>query len=210
MKEKLKVINIVKLVILILCITLSFYLIFENVTSKNKREKEDKIVTKFIEESTNRNDIDENTNKTSNNQSYTSEKYNYISVLEIPKIGLKKGLNSINSKYNNVNYNIQIIIGSDMPDVDKGNFILASHNGGGYKAFFKRLNELNKDDIVNVYYQGYKYEYKISFSYEIAKTGFANIQKNGNKTAITLITCKKNTRDTQIVYVGYLNNKVKY
>lgn len=210
MKEKLKVINIVKLVILILCVTLSFYLIFENVTSKNKKEKEDKIVTKFIEENTNENDIEENTNKTSNNKSYTSENYNYISILEIPKIGLKKGLNSINSKYNNVNYNIQIIIGSDMPDVDKGNFILASHNGGGYKAFFKRLNELNKDDIVNVYYQGYKYEYKISFSYEIAKTGFANIQKNGNKTAITLITCKKNTRDTQIVYVGYLNNKVKY
>lgn len=210
MKEKLKVINIIKSVILILCITLSFYLIFENVTSKIKKEKEDKIVEKFIEENTNENDIEENTNKTNYNQGYISDRYNYTSVLEIPKIGLKKGLNSINSKYNNVKYNIKIIIGSDMPNVDNGNFILASHNGGSYKAFFKRLNELNKDDIVNVYYQGYKYEYKISFSYEIAKTGFANIQKNGNKTAITLITCKKNTRDTQIVYVGYLNSKVKY
>lgn len=34
--------------------------------------------------------------------------YNYIAILEIPSINLKRGLVDPNSKYNNVNYNIQI------------------------------------------------------------------------------------------------------
>ena len=52
----------------------------------------------------------------------------YIGYLEIPKINLKRGFVNPNSPDNDVSKNIQIIKSSDMPDVNKGNFILAAHD----------------------------------------------------------------------------------
>ena len=46
--------------------------------------------------------------------------YNYIAVLEIPKINLKRGLLPINDKNNNVNKNVEVLKNSDMPNVKNG------------------------------------------------------------------------------------------
>lgn len=75
----------------------------------------------------------------------------YIAVLEIPKIDLKRGLVEPKSWRNNVKYNIQILDKSSMPDVDKGNFILAAHSGNSYASYFKRLKEMNTSDNVYLY-----------------------------------------------------------
>lgn len=136
--------------------------------------------------------------------------YNYIAVLEIPTIGLKRGLVDPSSYYNNVDYNIQIINSSTFPDVENGNFILASHNGASYISFFKNLYKLNINDNVYIYYNGIKYEYIIEKIYDTPKDGNIEIFRNYEKTTITLITCKKNTKDKQVVYIGYLNNKSSY
>ena len=85
----------------------------------------------------------------------------YIAVLEIPKIDLKKGLVDVDSIYNNVDYNIQIISSSTLPDVENGNFILAGHNGNSNVSFFGNLEKLDIDDKVYVYYDGIKYVYVI-------------------------------------------------
>lgn len=135
--------------------------------------------------------------------------YNYIGVLEIESIGLKRGFVNPNSKYNYVNYNIQIIETSTMPDVDKGNFIVAGHNGNSYISFFKNLHKMNSDDLINIYYNGYKYVYKYDNFYEVEKTGTVNIVRDKNKTAVTLITCKRNS-NKQLVFIGYLIDKVEY
>ena len=42
----------------------------------------------------------------------------YLAILEIPDINLKKGLVDLNSPYNNIKYNVEIIKGSHMPDID--------------------------------------------------------------------------------------------
>lgn len=97
-----------------------------------------------------------------------------------------------------------------MPDVVNGNLVLASHNGASYISFFKNLYKLNNDDKVYVYYNGYKYEYSISKIYDTNKDGHIEVYRDNQKTTITLITCKKNTKDTQTVYIGYLTNKVTY
>lgn len=136
--------------------------------------------------------------------------YNYIAILEIPTIKLKRGLVDPSSYYNNVDYNIQIINSSTFPDVDKGNFILASHNGASYISFFKNLHKLNINEKVYVYYNNFKYEYIIEKIYDTPKDGYVEIYRNHDKTTITLITCKKNTKDKQVVYIGYLNNKIPY
>ena len=61
-------------------------------------------------------------------------KYDYIAVLKIPKINLERGLVDRNSYSNNVNYNIQILSNSSMPDEKNGNVILAAHSGNGRKG----------------------------------------------------------------------------
>ena len=65
---------------------------------------------------------EENKNQTQNNE------YSFLGVLEIPKINLKRGFLDINSKYNNVDYNITIINGSTYPDEVNNNLILAANS----------------------------------------------------------------------------------
>ena len=138
------------------------------------------------------------------------ESYDYIAVLEISSINLKRGLVAYDNKYNNVNYNIQIIENSNMPNIDNSNLILAGHNGNSSVSFFKDLYKLKKGDLINVYYDNYKYIYEYSYYYEVDKTGTVNIVRDNNKTTITLITCKKGSDTKQLVFIGYLIDKVVY
>lgn len=133
----------------------------------------------------------------------------YIGYLEIKKVNLKQGLVSMNSYYNNVNYNIQIISGSSYPDKDKGNLILAAHSGGGYISFFKHLYKLSRGDEAKVYYKNYVYTYKIVDIYNVPKVGKVKIKRDTNKTCLTLITCTYKSKKEQTVYILELTSKVK-
>lgn len=134
----------------------------------------------------------------------------YIAVLEIPTISLKRGLVNIDSSRNNVNYNMQIIRPSDMPNVTNGNLIIASHSGSGYTAFFKNLYKLNIGDKSYVYYNNEKYTYEVVKIYEEIKDGTIQIKRNQQKTTLTLITCSGTNKNNQIVVISELINKEKY
>lgn len=140
----------------------------------------------------------------------SSPTYNYIAILEIPSIGLKRGFVDFGSAYNNVKYNIQVIEHSGMPDVENSNLILAGHNGTSNVSFFNDLDKLKEDSLVYIYYDNVKYIYKINNHYEAKKDGKVEIIRNKNKTAITLITCKKNSKDKHLIYIGYLVDKGTY
>ena len=60
----------------------------------------------------------------------------YLGVLEIPKIGLKRGFHGTDSKYNDIQYNVTLVKGSTMPDVPNGNLILMAHSGDAYNSYF--------------------------------------------------------------------------
>lgn len=177
----------------------------------NLKNQEQDMIEEFFNE-----EIDEDTSngETTEVQPEKTEQkqvdYNYIAVLEIESINLKRGLVSPDSKYNNVNYNIQIMETSNMPNIENSNLILAGHNGTSYVSFFKNLYKMSEGDLINVYYQGYKYVYQFNNSYEVDKTGVVSIIRDKNKNAITLITCKKNSKDKQLVFIGYLVDKVEY
>lgn len=133
-------------------------------------------------------------------------KINYIAVLKIPKINLERGLVDPNSYLNNVNYNLEILDGSSMPDQAKGNLIIAGHSGNSRISFFKNLNKLVISDEIFIDYKNNTYEYKVVDIYEIEKTGIAEIIKNQNATTLTLITCKHYT-NKQIVIIAELQNE---
>ncbi len=131
----------------------------------------------------------------------------YIGYLTIPKINLNKGFVDRRSKENSVEKNIYIVDGSNYPDVDKGNFIIAAHSGTGWKAFFNDLYKLNKNDLAYVTYKGNKYTYKITNIYKQQKVGKIAIYRNYEKTTLTLITCTNYDSKTQSIYVAELINK---
>ena len=134
---------------------------------------------------------------------------NYIGILEIPKIKLKRGLVDKNSSSNNVNKNIYTVKETTYPDERiNSHIILAAHSGNSYVSFFNNLKKLDMKDQVYLYYKGTKYIYEISSRYEIKKTGKAEL-KLTNTSDITLITCISGT-DKQVVYVATLIAKENY
>ena len=143
---------------------------------------------------------DEEENKTQNYQDIES----YIGYLEIPKIKFRRGFYNIDSKLNTVEANIEIIKGSDMPDVTNGNLIIAGHSGTGWKAFFKNLYKLEVGDEAIVTYAGINYKYKITKIYKQKNTGTVSIKRNYDKSTLTLITCTKDDSSTQTIYIAEL------
>lgn len=134
---------------------------------------------------------------------------NYIGVLEIPKINLKRGLVDKNSSDNNVNRNIYMIKKTTLPDEQtNSHIILAAHSGNSYVSFFRNLKKLDMKDKVYFYYKGVKYIYEVSNKYEIEKTGTTEL-KQTNISDITLITCISGT-NKQVVYVATLIDQENY
>ena len=149
----------------------------------------------------------ENTEEVKTEEKQETTRADYVAVIKIPKINLEKGLYAKESSMNNVNKNIQILKESSYPDVAKGNFILAGHSGNARVSYFRKLDKLNRDDEVSIFYGGSEYKYKVVNIYDIEKTGTANIVRNAEKTTLTLITCRHNT-NKQIVVVCELVEKI--
>ena len=127
------------------------------------------------------------------------KKIEYIAVLKIPKINLERGLVDPNSYLNNVDYNIQILKNSAMPDQRFGNVMLAAHSGNARISYFRNLDKLDINDNVSISYKGKIYSYKVVNIYDIEKNGKAQIIRNKNVSTLTLVTCRHNTNKQMIV-----------
>lgn len=134
----------------------------------------------------------------------------YIAVIEIPTISLKTGLVDLKSSRNDVDKGVQIIDGSQLPNMDNGNLILAAHSGTSNISYFKDLYKLKKGNKIYVYYSGMKYEYVLDNIYNVNKTGEVKIQRNPKRNTLTLITCTKDSNTEQTVYVNYLEKVEQY
>ena len=136
--------------------------------------------------------------------------YNYIAVLEIPKINLKRGLLPINDKNNNVDKNVEILKNSDMPNVTNGTLALAGHSGNSRIAFFHKLYKLKENDQVYIYYQNEKYIYQVSKIEQQDKDGTISFTKTKDTTELILTTCDQQNKGKQIVVVAKLVDKIPY
>ena len=100
---------------------------------------------------------------------------------------------------NYVDKNIQIINGSNMPDIKNSNLILAAHSGNSNVSFFKELNQLEINDSIYIEYNNKNYEYKMVNYYIVEKTGYIDIIRNENINTLTLITCIENTNKQLVI-----------
>ncbi len=178
-----------------------FLISYDYLSNKNTDNYEEEKLKDFYQEVIEDNIDHEET--TENQKTKSNIKTNYIAVIKIPKINLEKGLYPKGHNLNNVNKNIEILKDSNMPNEDKGNFILAGHSGTARISYFKNMYKLEIGDEVKVYFDQKEYRYKITNVYLIDKTSEAIIKRDTNKTTITLITCKSKS-DKQYVFVGEL------
>ena len=133
--------------------------------------------------------------------SYTKmDKENYVGVVEIPTIHVKAGFFSKESKFNSVEYGIEVIKSSKMPN-EIGNLILASHSGTSSISYFRNIHQLEKGNIISIYYKGMKYMYRVSLIYEEKKDGSISLPRVKDKSLLTLTTCKG---DKQLILVSEL------
>lgn len=148
----------------------------------------------------------EDNSSSSNPVSYKEYNYKYIGYLEIPKIGLKRGFLSKDSKYNNINYNIEVSEQAKYPD-EAGNFILMAHSGDAFISYFRYLYKLKIGDYAYVTYKGNKYKYELVKIEEQNKTGLVAIHRpRYDVNGLTLITCTKDSDTLQSIYIFELVN----
>lgn len=134
---------------------------------------------------------------------------NYTAVLEIPKINLKRGVVDSTNNFKSLNYAISVDGHSKYPN-NNGNFILYAHSGSSSIAYFRKLDKLEINDMINVYYNGVKYHYKIFNIYNIEKTGKTTVLNSTNQKYITLITCDQRYKNKQLVVVGEFIGEGEY
>lgn len=191
------------LLIFVGIITLAYKYFNEYIVSRENNRK----IAEFIEKqgqsfsSEKKKDLKENIEPVQEKQITLTQEF--IAVLEIPKINLKKGLYEKTSPNNDVNRNIQILKESDMPGKINGNLLLAGHSGTGRTAYFRNLNSLLFKDEIYVYYQNKKYLYRVIDKYDITKTGKLKIKNYFGKQTLTLITCHHKT-DKQLIIIAEL------
>jgi len=170
-------------------------LLYESETPDNI--KTDTVIENNLQDSNVQNQEDNNTT----NEPIKETKYDYIGMLEIPKINLKRGFLDLNSKYNKVNYNITVIKGSTFPNEQNNNLILAAHSGICDVCFFDKLFNLSKGDKAYVNYKNKKYSYTLVNTYEVQKDGSIPIYRDYDKNVLTLITCTRYSDTKQTVFI---------
>lgn len=146
----------------------------------------------------------ENVKVEDTNKEYVVDYSKYLGVLEIPKIGLKRGFYNVDSKYNSIEYNVTMAGGSSLPDVQGGNLVLVAHSGDAYVSYFAYLWRLNVGDMAYVTYNGTKYSYQIVNIYNVPKNGLLTVHRNLNNTTLTMVTCTKDDDTSQTVYIAEL------
>lgn len=172
---------------------------------KNMDLMEEQIVLEDIVEEINE-PVEVITTETKKENDSNNKIETFTGILEVPDAGLKRGFFDIKSKYNNVKYNIQVIEGSQYPDQENGNLILAAHSGNSSISFFKNLYKLNNGAYAHVTFANKKFTYKLVNIYEEPKDGVVTISRNGSKRCLTLITCTKGNNSTQTIYVFELES----
>lgn len=183
------------------------YTYFDGIKSNLFNQKNIELLEQEIVISEELDEIDEEiTEEVIEETSTEDRRDNYIGYLEVPDVKIKRGFVALDSKYNSVGYNVMLIEGSEMPDVKNGNLILAAHRGNSSVSFFDKLYKLKTGAEANVTYNGKVYTYKLKYTYTVPKVGKITISRNGDVNTLTLITCTRNDKKTQTVFIFELES----
>lgn len=114
----------------------------------------------------------------------------------IPKINLKRPVYNIGSNLNNVDYNVQILDGSD---ISNNLLFLAAHSGGGVASYFDRLVELEIGDIILIDSKDNQRHFVVEELFYIPKSGYLEYSSSDVCNILYLITCSLEYSNRQLV-----------
>lgn len=195
-----KIFLVISIVIVYIGATMLVYSFYQD---KQHQNKDEKLIEEFFD------NYEDNTSVKEESVIDANEKVeidlsSYLAVIEVPDISLKTGIVMSNSSYTTMNRNVSIYPSSDMPSVEKGNFILFAHNGSSRVSYFKNINKLKNGADIVIYYNNQKYTYKVIKKYEVSMNDNTPLNKMKDKTIITLITCKSGNNKYRTIIVGEL------
>jgi len=121
-----------------------------------------------------------------------------LGKLVIEKINLNQPLFKINSKKNNVEENITILKESTLPENENSIVFIAAHSGTGDIAYFEELDQLIKNDEINLTINKKTYHYIVKDIWEEKKNGYINVNKE-KENQLILTTCSPTKRDYQLI-----------
>lgn len=121
---------------------------------------------------------------------------NVIALIKIPKIKLEiPVVDSVDLK------DIKYVAGhfqSTAYPGEKGNFSVAGHRYSSYGEPFKRLDEIENGDKINVIYKGKEYDYEVTDKFLIDPDDNSILEKTKDAT-ITLITCTMDVKQRIVI-----------
>lgn len=118
----------------------------------------------------------------------------YLFKLYIPKINLVKEIYDIDSKFNDVDINIELLEASVKDD---NLYFLASHSGGGRASYFDDLIYLEKGDVIFLENEYQGLSYVVEEMFYIEKNGYFEVEDI--KDMLFLVTCSLSNKREQLV-----------
>ena len=153
--------NFSLLIILVIAFFLSYHIYNYCIIKFNNQKVDNYLVEYEIQDNYRENNIQK--------IEYQEKSNDYLGVLLIPKINFKQGFYNINDERNNVNQNIEVLKGSEMPDIKGSSLVIAGHKGESYLGYFNNLDQLSINDELDIIYQNQKYQYTIFDIYELER-----------------------------------------
>ena len=123
---------------------------------------------------------------------------NVIGYISIEKIGLEKAPIADGTDSKKINKYVGHFENTSYLD---GNVCLCSHNRGNNAAYFCKLKNLNKGDIITYITKYETKEYEVKEVRKIEETDFSVLEQT-EENQITLITCIENQRNLRLCVVG--------
>lgn len=191
--------KIINKIVVILIIFLLLFGLENTVTNLYENSTSNKIVASYL--------IPKKQERTRVDTPETKEEYK--GIVEIPRLNFKKGFYDSTSSLNNVDQNVTLLEPKALDNVKGILIVLAAHSGNSRISYFHNLDLLNIQDKVYLYFQNFKYTYKVIEKYEIKKDGTLEITKNENGL-LYLTTCSERDKTKQLVIITKLVGESTY
>ncbi len=141
-----------------------------------------------------KNDLDDNQIPSAENKPKKEIK-DVIGRVSMDKISSNQLLLEGTDSYH-LRYGAGHVIGTALPG-ESGNCCIAGHRNYTFGTYFNRIDELEKNDVIEVEYNGNKYSYLVYESFVVTPDDVSVLKGTDDKSELTLITCHPKGSNTK-------------
>lgn len=125
-----------------------------------------------------------------------NKKEGILFEIDIPRIKMRGNVYNMGSKNNNVDYNIELLDGSN---IENDLYFIASHSGSSKASYFDDLVYLSIGDLISLKNDDNIMIFVVRDMYYIDKNGYFNVSYNDEGEELFLITCSLDYINRQLI-----------